>query len=154
MPTFDAKHVLLLILALAASANCGCGVFRERRAMTIQVIDGDTHVPVRGATVNVRYPNMLDFTAPRPTEATTDRNGVAVLHVADYQMHWIHADHPNYRISDDFRLGATEFQSLPKRGDGRIQRTLIAYSENTARPTVELVVPQGYRGPVKIRYET
>lgn len=154
MRTSVPKRVISLVFAVLVQANCGCGVFRERRPMTVQVLDGDTREPVGGATVRVSYPNMLDFTAPRPTEATTDRNGLATLRVADYRWHWVRADHSDYRVSDDFRLDATEFRELPKRGDGRVKHTFLAYSNSTPRPTVELVVPNGYRGPVKIRYET
>lgn len=154
MPTAVPTRVILLGFIVLAQANSGCGVFRERRAMTVQVLDGDTREPVGGATVCVSYPNMLDFTAPQPTEMTTDGNGLATLRVADYHGHSVRAAHSNYRVSDDFQQNATEFRELPKRGDGRVKHTFLAYSNSTPRPTVELVVPNGYRGPVKIRYET
>src|SRR5882672_3795779 len=86
---------LVLLLALT-----GCGVFRAHRPMTVQVVDGETRQPLSNVKIGVSYPNMLDFTAPRPTSRTTDERGVATLRIGVYHCVSLSAERDGYRQAD------------------------------------------------------
>ena len=140
--------IACLILVLPST---GCGVFRAHRPMTVQVIDGETRQPLPNAKVSISYPNMLDFTAPHPSSRTTDSRGLAKLRIGEYRSILLHAEEEGYNQAERSNVTAEYVKGLPRRSDGRVNRVIELWAD--PRPTIELVVPNEYRGPVKIVFE-
>lgn len=131
------------LLILAAVAANGCGFFRPHRPATLQVLDAETRLPISGAKISVRYPNMMDFSAPLPSRRTTDATGVANLKLTKYHMLDVSVEAEGYVSllpSSSFVQGLYE--------SGNALHTVAMWKG--PRPKIELLVPDGYRGPVKV----
>jgi hypothetical protein len=121
--------------------------------MQVKVIDGDTLEPVAGSEVEVMYPrHLFDFNVPPSTRATTDTNGMATLRVADYKWTTVQANSPDRSSLNRLELNDSMVRSMPKETGGRTYHTIISFMGET--PIAELTVPDGYRGPIKIHFES
>ena len=141
-----------LACCVLTTALAGCGVFRTHRPVTIQVIDGETRQPLSDAKLSVYYPNMLDFTAPLPTSGVTDEQGLVTLRIGDYhsiELRGELADH--YQLSPH-RISRESVVGLPRKPMRQISHTVELWK--LPAPKIEVIVPDGYRGPVKVVYET
>lgn len=136
----------LLAGIAAAILAAGCGVFRPHHTVSVQVIDGETRRPIPDAKVGVYYPNMLDFTAPLPAESRTDAQGFAKVRVGEYHSIHIYALFDGYLWPDGVRLNEQSLKELAR----RTQPNLTIEMWADPQPTAELVVPNGYRGAVKV----
>ena len=120
--------------------------------MTIKVIDAETRQPLPGTKVDIAYPNMLDFTAPKPVSGETNSEGVVTLVVGEYDNTLLSAEHQDYSQVDRDRLEPGFVTALPKKPSGLGVYYVVELWAKPA-PTVEFVIPPDYRGPIKARFE-
>ena len=149
MPRF--RLIVAIGCTILSVPTTGCGLFRAHRPLTVQVIDGDTRQPLPKATVSLCYLNMLDFTAPRPCSRMTDSRGMATLRIGEFHTIIFGAELNGYRAPDHSYFNSEFVMGLPRRSTGRIDMILEMWAEPKA--TIEFVVPNGYRGPVKVVFE-
>jgi len=141
-----------LACCLLTAALAGCGLFREYRPVTIQVIDGETRQPLPGAEVSVSYPNMLDFTAPTPVSGVTDGRGAVTLEVGEYCNKQLSAERAAYSQVGRVVLRPGFIAALPREASRRDVHYILELWADP-NPVVEFVIPPGYRGPIKARFE-
>lgn len=144
---------LLAALALAAAALCssGCVAFYWPRDIPVTVLDAETGEPVAGADVAVSYTYMLVLNAPRPQSATTNKQGETTIRAANFHAGWTlwTVSAPGYLSAVAFPSGRrwipSEFHPpLEKVADRRAEIRLYRAVE----PTITILVPDGYRGPL------
>ena len=138
-----------LVCCTITVALAGCGLFRTYRPLTVQVIDGETRQPLAGAEVSVSYPNMLDFTAPIPRSGKTDETGTVAIPVAEYHSTQLSGALAGYYQLHPYRVSTESVTREPMR-----QISPIIELWKSPAPKIEVIVPDGYRGPVKVVYET
>lgn len=126
----------LLCVGLCGFWN-GCIAFYSHRSVEVSVHDAETNVPVAGAQVGVWYRYMMIANAPKPTSAVTDERGIAVVPATTFESQEWSASAAGYlagsRGSDP---------DHPKRMEFRLYRQ--------PAPRLTIIVPDGYRGPLKI----
>lgn len=150
------------VIILAASCLPGCISIASHSYETVdvRVLDAETSDPLSKATVSVTYAHGEEIVLNQPenVDVTTDRHGRAVLEITDYidtgfiaweilalgyQTRYAH-DTFGGRIPDEFLKVATDHEA-PLEAEIRLYRA--------PRPSVTIVVPDGYRGPLKIEHE-
>jgi hypothetical protein len=106
------------------------------------VKDADTGEPLPGAEVRLSYPRTDSPLAPGDQFGTTGADGVALLRAAPYGDTGVvvGAAAKGYMPEEQF----LSIKALEEAGPARV--ILAVYSG--PRPTVELVLPMGYRGVV------
>jgi hypothetical protein len=157
------RATTLLSLCLVLSA---CQSFYPVR---VQVLDAETHQPIPGATVDGNYMTELSvadvygelifgYTAgPKPTSATTDDHGFAVLSLSDYsaRTRGALAHAPGYLTSaanidparfDLIRRDAHRAGSLSPAGPP----DLTVHLYLGPHPKLQLVLPDGYLGLLRL----
>lgn len=138
-----------LLLAFAP----GCQLFHSYRPDPILVLDAETKQPIAGATAHISYPLMSAPQAPAESSAKTGANGIARLQVAPEGAGGVlltvrAADY----LTEQKTLPLESVKSLRPAGwfenaeDRPPQMTIELYAG--PRPTIELVLPAGYRGLV------
>jgi hypothetical protein len=146
-----AGRVVLLLLVLTAPA-AGCHTFEPSTPLTVQVRDAETHEPLPGATVRLwRFGSHAE---ERDVSFTTASDGNASARLAPpdeggVMVEVIAADHlatqmPVPQDVVDALASAKPFH--PYKGPPLVV-TVETY--HGPRPTVELVVPDGYHGILK-----
>jgi hypothetical protein len=146
---------LFLLLALAP----GCQALHQYRPVAVLVRDANTHQPIPDAEVRVWYPMTQPATAPYDSCGVTGEDGVARLRAAPYGDASIvlEANAKGYLYeAKDIPVAAVQaipqghwFEAVEQRP---VSFVLEMYTG--PRPTVELVVPAGYRGLVKVAVQT
>jgi hypothetical protein len=144
----------LVYPALLLAVAVGCQAVHRYRPVSVLVKDADTGEPVCGAEVRVSYPHTDSPLAPPDTSETTGADGVARLRAAPYGDTGINveATAKGYLAEETF-LSVKAVESIepaPLLGaDQRRDVSLVLALHAGPRPTVELVVPTGYRGVVR-----
>ena len=140
----------ILLLALAP----GCQAFHQYRPVAVQVRDAETKKPIPGAVVHISYPLTRPSYAPYDSTGPTGGDGIARLRAAPYgdEGILIEAAAEGY-LAENKHLSIEAVQAIaPAHFFEDVNRraandVLELYAGPS--PTVELVVPTGYRGIVK-----
>jgi hypothetical protein len=141
----------VLLLAFAP----GCQALHRYRSVAILATDAETHKPIPGAEVRISYPLTQPHLAPWDSAGTTGDDGIARLRAAPYGDAGILVEvHAKGYLFEQKNLSVADVQALepvPLLGHAE-QRPAPFVLELFAapRPSVELVVPTGFRGLVKV----
>jgi hypothetical protein len=144
-----------IVLIVAAS---GCQALHSYRPVPILVKDADTKQPIAGAEVRISYPFTENARAPWCSSGITGSDGVARLRAAPVGDIGILVElETRGYLSERKDLPIATVQALqPAHWFEEVERRPAAivfemYAE--PRPTVELIVPSGYRGMVQVRVQ-
>ena len=146
------RYLICSILLLAIAA--GCQALHSYRPVAIEARDAETKQPIAGADVRISYPLTRPSQSPYDSTATTGADGIARLRAAPYGEDGIlvEAAATGY-LSEDQSLTVAELQAIEPAhlfedvNKRPVRLVLDLYAG--PRPTIELVVPSGYRGTVK-----
>jgi hypothetical protein len=140
--------------ALLLSLACGCHLFCRDRPVTVLAKDAETGKSLPGAEVSLTYARAnvtLDQAAAAAktgtdglgrVSVTPDELGVTVgVSAADYL--------PEQQYLSGKQIEAIRPASLFFAEEASGQPTVVLALYAGPQPTVELIVPDGYRGPVK-----
>jgi hypothetical protein len=140
-----------LLLALAA----GCQSLHRPRPVVVLARDAETKRPIAAAEVDVSYPFLPPAQAPTASVETAGADGVARVHataVSDLGA-LVSANASGY-LSESKGLNGPAVEALKPAGffEAVEKRPVDVVLELYAAPgpTVELVLPAGYRGLVKV----
>ncbi len=142
----------LYLFALVSSVS-GCQLFHDYRPVTVLVRNAETKKPIPGAEVGIIYLSMLDPFAPWSSSGKTDDDGVVHLSAAPYRCARMSAEANGY-LMEDRDVAVQEILNIEPenpfklKNPRRITHVVEMYSE--PRPTIELIVPNGYRGLIKV----
>ena len=132
----------------------GCQTLQGTRPFPVLVNDAETKTPISGAEVVVSYPMSRTSLGPSDSSRTTGNDGVARLWVAPFgDGITLQAAAKGY-LPESKDVAVTAIQKIAPAGlfesaDDRSANVIIEmYSE--PQFTVELIVPIGYRGLVKV----
>ena len=141
--------ILLLVTAP------GCQAFHSYRPATVLVRDAETKKPIPGAEVRLSYPLADPSTAPWQSVGSTTGDGTTQLRVAPYGEVGILLDAtiPGYMSEQKTypleAVKAIEPLSFFK-SPGQHPSSFVVEMYAEPFPSVELVLPNGYRGTVKV----
>ena len=152
---------LIMVVLTVLVLGSGCTLYRPR-PVTFRVRDGDTGQPIANARVRADYFVMFDFgvwfASVGPREGGTDRDGKLTLvidpHKPMFLLQVTADDYPEGPNSGRLAFGSSRWgrsvpgpwYSLREDYEVRLYRG--------AQPTADLTVPDGYRGPVLVRFAT
>jgi hypothetical protein len=152
--SFKPPSVAAMIF-IAATFSTGCGLFHEYRPMHVLVRDAETKQPLAGVEVRGWYMTMMDVFGPNTPHGTTDKDGLVTLQIGPDRLFVLRVIEDGYLLAD---TDATQeyFKKLPRKGDpddlpGRIDFVFDLKPEE--HPTFILIIPDNYRGLVKVCYE-
>ena len=145
---------LCFLLAIAS----GCQAFHQYRPVVVLARDAETKQPIQGAEVFISYPLTPSSCAPWNSSGATGADGIVRLRAAPNEEGGIRIEGtaPGY-LSEAKELPDEVVKKLkPARlfvaEDARpVSFALELYAE--PRPIVELVVPTGYQGMVKVEVQ-
>lgn len=145
---------LVFLMTLAP----GCQVIYSYRPVPVLVRDAETKKPIANADVHLSYPLSRDSLAPFDSLERTGTDGVAHLRAAPYGDFGVRveATAAGY-LTDRVEVSTESIQHLePAHPFEETQRrkpevVVEMYSEPSF--TIELLVPSGYRGPIKVEIE-
>jgi hypothetical protein len=141
-------------LALLSGAAPGCQAFYSYRPVSVLVRDAETKKPVPGAEVHISYPLTRPSVAPYDSSGTAGDDGVAHLRAAPF-------GEAGLRVEASARGYLPEALSVPVQAVDEIPPAPLVGGDRARpvsfvlevcagpSPTVELVVPNGFRGLVK-----
>ena len=146
--------LLLAHAALLLALGSGCQALQPYRPVLVLARDAETRQPIAGASVRVSNPGARPSVGPDTSSGVTGADGVAHLRALprDEAGLVVEAASEGY-LYEAKTLTAEAMRSIPQgRPFGMVDQSppavvLEMYAE--PRPTVELVVPAGYRGLVK-----
>jgi hypothetical protein len=143
----------LLWLMAAALASGGCRCWHSYRPVTILVRDAETREPIPDAKVRLGYYLLLAPFAPKRTAGTTGPDGTVELVAAPYEGRAVlFASADGYFSEGMLRLDDDVIRACdPGRHNHHIPVVVEMFAEPAA--TVELVVPAGYRGLVRVEVQ-
>jgi hypothetical protein len=140
----------VLLLALVS----GCQTLHSYRPVPVLVRDAETQQPIPGAEVHITYPFEEALRSPSPSSSATGADGVARLTAAPY-------GDIDLRVAVNAKGYLTEESGLPVKVVQAIEPlhwfeaaesrpvSLVVQLYAAPDPTVELVIPTGYRGQIK-----
>jgi hypothetical protein len=137
------------------AATSGCQAFYQYTPVGIRVRDAETREPIPGAEVHISYPLSSSAYAPYDSTGTTDGEGIARLRAASYSDAGILVEvNAQGYMYEDKNLSVEQFRSrdpVSPTGSGRTPNVSVVDVELYAepRPSMELVVPNGYHGLVR-----
>jgi hypothetical protein len=152
--------------AMAATAILtlvpGCVMLPGDRPVTVLVRDAETLQPIAGAEVSISCPLSRSFTGPTLVRATTEAaglsRGLARLQVAPGgdSVTLMQTEAPGH-LAETKEIAADAIAAIERPGwFERLDRRPPSFTVDlyaAPRPQVELTVPVGFRGPVKVRTE-
>jgi hypothetical protein len=144
----------LLYPALLLAFGPGCQALYRYRPVAVQAKDAETGQPIPGAEVRIAYPVLQSAFAPSDAAATAGADSIARLQAAPYRDTGIvvAVNAPGYLAEEKF-IPTEEVEAIKPAGlfesvDRRPPNFVLQlYPE--PRPTVELVLPAGYRGTIR-----
>lgn len=144
---------------LLLAATPGCQMFYQYRPMPVLVRDAETQKPIVGADVQITYPLARPEESPWQSAGVTAADGIVRLRAAPYGPAGILVDAtaPGY-LSEEKSMSVDAVRAVPtthlfESSDKRPAGLVVdMYAE--PRPSIELVVPNGYRGTVKVEMQT
>ena len=133
---------ILVFLALP-----GCHALYRDRPVSVLVRDAETKAPIPGAEVQIA---SASGHLPKVTAATTAGDGVARLKVNPTAeiAYTVLVDAAGY-LSDEQDVSVEALRGITPAGGDSPTPTLVVEVFAGPRPTVELVVPTGYRGVLR-----
>ena len=141
--------------ALLLTLGSGCLALQPDRPVLVLARDAETHKPITGAVVRVSYPPACAPSGgPAASSGYTGSDGVAHLWASPLEDAGVVVE----AVSDGYlyetkSLAAEAARAIPQGRPLEMvdQRppTVVLDMYTEPRPTVELVVPAGYRGLVK-----
>jgi hypothetical protein len=136
------KALLLMALLVGPCAGLGgCIRFYSYHPTHVTVRDAETGTPIAGAEIQVWYLYVMVLNPPDPASAVTNQQGVADVRVATFLHEW--------NISSDGYL--TESTYGPDSVDGTEPDQGFNFRlYRRPAPRITIVVPNGYRGALKI----
>jgi hypothetical protein len=142
-----------LLLALAP----GCQVFRSGQPVSVLALDAETKKPVPDADVRIFYPLTPAYRAPAEASGKTGADGATVLHAAPTDEGLaMEATAPGY-LYEQKSLNADAVPApkafLPFGAPAPHVAPLVIELYALPGPTIELVLPLGYRGVVRVAVE-
>jgi len=149
----------VLCSVLASASAAGCQMLHRYRPVAILVRDSDTKKPISGAVVRISYPFTPAYRAPWNASGTTGNDGIVRLRAApagDIGL-MVELDATGYLCEEkDLVVEAIQAIEPPRLFEVVEQRPASFIFEMVAepRPTIELVVPTGYRGTLKVEVQT
>jgi hypothetical protein len=148
---------ILSVLWILMSLTCSGGCFSK--VVRVHVFDAESEEPLAGAEVTASYGASFfpDLPPPSPPLAHTDAQGHAALRVREWRRAaMIRATVPGYLpYVDQTQLGTLQEirDALARENAAKVppdQVELGLYREPL--PTVRIVIPDGYRGPIQIHW--
>ncbi|HEY1376938.1 MAG TPA: hypothetical protein VGF55_09090 [Gemmataceae bacterium] len=138
----------VVLLAVAP----GCLSLSGDRPLPVQVVDAETKQPIRGAAVQIGDPVAPSPWSGRVSAATAGGDGVARLRVADAAGITLEVAALGY-LSEEKTVPATAVQAVEPahwfEATDRRPPAVVVELFAEPRPTVELVLPAGFRGRVR-----
>ena len=151
-----ARCLLCLVFLLALIP--GCQVLYRYRPVPVLVRDAETKKPIANAEVHLSYPLSRDSLAPFDSSERTGSDGVAHLRAAPYGDFGVRVEASAAGYMTDQKEVSTEsIQRLepahPFEETTRREPQVVVEMYSEPRFAVELIVPPGYRGPIKVEIE-
>jgi uncharacterized membrane protein YgcG len=147
------RHLHPIILLAAAP---GCMSLPGSRPLPVQVVDAETHRPIRSANVQVSYAFAQSPWTSSESNGVTAADGIARLRLASGDDPAVTFEVGAFGyLSDDKPLSAEAVKAIEpahlfESTDRRPAAVVVElYAE--PRPTVELVLPAGFRGRVRAK---
>jgi hypothetical protein len=140
------RNMLLLVLLLFMPFWCGC-VKYSYETYQVKIIDAEENIPIEGADVSIGYMSKRLF--PPLSRAVTNQRGLAELQVAD-GIYWF----VNVSAEGYIPFNHTSFMNY------YLHRQDLIFQNNNEltvlickkpEPIIEIIVPDGYRGPVILK---
>jgi hypothetical protein len=141
-------------LVLLLISTVGCQAMYRYRSVAIEAVDAETGRPIAGAEIAVTYPLTPATTTPTPSEAPTGADGIAYVRAAPCGDSGVKvtASASNYLPGEKY-LSVQSLEEIPAAGlfETKEPRKPVLVVEMYAgpTPTVELVLPNNYRGLVR-----
>src|SRR5579884_3366301 len=137
----------------------GCAALPWSRPMAVLLRDAETKQPIAGGELALSYPLAKGPTAPASVSGVTNRDGIVWLHAVPtgdtsilleakaqgYLSEWKTLTGDDVRKIEPAHL----FEAVEKRPVGQV---LELYAG--PRPTIELIVPAGFKGQFKVGIQT
>ncbi len=151
------KRIVLgsLYLLILVAGSPGCAVLPWSRPMSVLVRDAETKQPLAGAELALSYPLAKGPAAPSGVSGTTNQEGIVWLHAVPsgdasilleakaqgYLPEW------KTLAADEVRKIAPAhfFEKVENRPGSYVLELYAA-----PRPTIELVLPAGFKGQFKV----
>ena len=151
-----------MVAAMLLAVVPGCVMLPGDRPVTVLVRDAETRQPIAGAEVSVGCPLSRSFVGPSLARATTEADGLsrglARLHVAPNSdsATLMQTEAPGY-LTESKELASDAIAAIERPGwFERLDRRPPSFTVDlyaAPRPQVELTVPVGFRGAIKVRTE-
>lgn len=141
-------YAVLVLIALVVGGFGGCAIY-SYRPVEVRVIDAETEQPIAGADVRVGYVYMFVFNAPAQQSTTTDSAGRATIRVANFRDAALSFGARGYLPTGDYselddRSPHQRYRSFDE-PTGHVATIRLYHGP---KPTITVVVPNGYRGPL------
>ena len=150
-----ARYIALLLLAV----HTGCIAIYTRQNVPLRVVDAETNEPIAGAKVEDRQWAYISMNQPGWAGANSDEQGRLTLRLARGLA--------GAKISDQWRVSAPGYVPWFTHGPLELMledRSPVSTSDaarqgvrfllrlyREPKPRLDVVIPHGYRGPVRIR---
>ena len=137
----------------------GCQTLEGRRPVSIQVIDADSKKPIADAQTRLSYPLAGNFLPPGPSSGRTGIGGIAQLsasaHTDTDALVEVYAEGyiPEHRFLNVEKVREIKSAGLFESLDRRSANLAVEVYSDQPLPTVELLVPAGYRGVVQLEFQ-
>jgi hypothetical protein len=144
----------LLYPALLLMTVPGCQAFHAYRPVTVLAMDAETKKPITGAEIRISYPLAQPSTAPWESVGTTSSDGTVKLKAAPYGDAGILVDaiFPGY-MTEQKNYPVEAVKAIPVFnlfGGSQHAPSFVVEMYAEPFPAVELVLPTGYRGTLKV----
>jgi hypothetical protein len=147
----------LLYPVLLLASVPGCQGFYQYRPLPVLARDAETKEPIPGVQVEVTYPHVPGADAPQATSRVTDKEGIARLRAAPSGAGARVTATADGYLDAAKPLPAADLNALPPaypfEAVERRAAAVVMELYARPRPMIELIVPAGYRGPVRVEIE-
>ncbi len=134
----------------------GCQAFEGRRPVSVQILDADSNQPIVDARAEISYPLTGSFLPPSPSLGTTGKNGIAQLTASSKDDTQILLEVvaegylPEHRFLPVETVRAIKPAGLFELLERRPPNLVVEMYTEKPLPTIDLVLPAGYRGIVQL----
>lgn len=150
------KNLISVFLFLSIFLFSGCIHFYDYKQYQMRIIDPELNQPVENASISVRYcfPGRIWRQMPKSVKEKTDASGLAKVKVATNSRPYapicsIRADGYMHTAPSDIRMGI-DTRWVPSNTRVGNEGEVIIPIYKKPEPTIEIVVPDDYLGPVVI----
>ncbi len=152
---------MLLVVTPLALCLTGCEISHHSLTpVEVLVLDAETAAPLSDVTVSVYYQHpkaIVVLNMPKDISADTGTDGRVAFGVADFHSGWTWTvsatGYPSVRWNEDRRHPAGWPVPVGVRdmfNDERARREITVYLYREPPPQITVIVPNGYRGPLKV----